>query len=122
MKTSEENNNKIVTLLFTLNIKTSSKTSEEAHGKKCYLLKSKIEACSNAEEKLHVRQSHDLHLQNGERARNCLAENQEKAKEIPRHSVNFENGLSQIQASKATFLSEIHTKSHVHKKFSINQD
>ncbi|XP_047347879.1 uncharacterized protein LOC124948386 isoform X2 [Vespa velutina] len=44
----------------------------------------KIEASSNEEEKLHLRQSHDIHLQNIERAKNYLAEDQKKSKENPR--------------------------------------
>lgn len=47
---------------------------------KCDLLKGKIGARNNEEEKLHLRKSHDVHLQNADRARNCLAEDQKKSK------------------------------------------
>ena len=56
---------------------------------KCDLLKGKIEACNNEEEKLHLKESHDVHLQNAERARNCLAEDQRKAKENSREYYGF---------------------------------
>ena len=47
---------------------------------KCDLHKGKIEACNNEEEKLQLRESHDVHLQNAERVRNCLAEDQKRVK------------------------------------------
>ncbi|XP_046820766.1 uncharacterized protein LOC124425043 [Vespa crabro] len=59
---------------------------------KCDLLKGKLEASSNEEENLHLRQSHDLHLQNVKRARNCLIEDQKKSKENPReyYGISFD--------------------------------
>uniref|UniRef100_A0A1B0GDR9 Uncharacterized protein n=1 Tax=Glossina morsitans morsitans TaxID=37546 RepID=A0A1B0GDR9_GLOMM len=54
---------------------------KNTHAKNAIYLKGEIEACSNEEEKLHLRQSHELRLQSAERARNCLAVGQKKAKE-----------------------------------------
>ncbi|EZA54507.1 hypothetical protein X777_05486 [Ooceraea biroi] len=56
---------------------------------KCDLLKVKIEASSNEEEKLHFRQQHDLHLKSAEQARKCLKDDQKKAVENPEEYYAF---------------------------------
>lgn len=76
---------KVFNTEFNLNFHAPRKDTYQ----KCDLLKGKIEACSNEEEKLHFRQSHYLHLQNAKSARNCLAEEQKKAKENPREYYGF---------------------------------
>ena len=44
---------------------------------------------SDEEEKLFLRQSHDLDLQSTEQARNCMIEEQQKVKENPREYYGF---------------------------------
>uniref|UniRef100_A0A1A9UIB3 Uncharacterized protein n=1 Tax=Glossina austeni TaxID=7395 RepID=A0A1A9UIB3_GLOAU len=75
----EENNQSFVkgwiyTKVFNTGFNLSFHTPQKISYLKCDLLKEKIEAGNNVEEKLRLRKSHDLHLQNGERDRNCLVE------------------------------------------------
>uniref|UniRef100_A0A1B0FQJ8 Uncharacterized protein n=1 Tax=Glossina morsitans morsitans TaxID=37546 RepID=A0A1B0FQJ8_GLOMM len=66
--------------LFNTEFNLKFRTALKEICRKCDLLKGAVEACMNEEKELYLRQSQDLRLQNAERARNCLAEEQKKAK------------------------------------------
>ena len=70
---------KILNTEFNLNFHTARKDMCQ----KCHSVKQKIEASSNEDEKLHLMEIHDSHLNSAEQARKSSTDHIQKAKDSP---------------------------------------